>query len=97
MMVLITYDVNTETKEGQKRLRKIAKLCVDYGQCVQNSVFECSLTPSEFVEIKNEFSKIIDSEQDNIRFYFLGKNWQRRGESIGKDHSYDPDLGFLII
>ena len=71
-MVLITYDVNTETKEGQKRLRKIAKLCVDYGQRVQNSVFECSLTPSEFVEIKNEFSNIIDSEQDNIRFYFLG-------------------------
>ncbi|MCD1276610.1 CRISPR-associated endonuclease Cas2 [Streptococcus sinensis] len=97
MMVLVTYDVNTETARGRKRLRHVAKLCVDYGQRVQNSVFECSLTPAEFVEIKAQLLSIIDTESDSIRFYLLGKNWQNRLETIGRDTSYDPDIGVLLL
>jgi CRISPR-associated protein Cas2 len=97
MMVLVTYDVNTDTVAGRKRLRHVAKLCVDYGQRVQHSVFECSVTPAEFVEIKNELSTIIDQESDSIRFYLLGKNWQNRVETMGRDDSYDPDVGILLL
>ena len=97
MMVLVTYDVNTETAQGRKRLRHVAKLCVDYGQRVQNSVFECSVTPAEFVEIKVKLLSIIDTESDSIRFYLLGKNWQNRLETIGRDTSYDPDIGVLLL
>ncbi|WP_282709033.1 CRISPR-associated endonuclease Cas2 [Ligilactobacillus sp. Marseille-Q7487] len=97
MMVLITYDVNTESKSGKSRLRKVAKLCVDYGQRVQNSVFECSITPAEFVEIKYKLAKIVDLKNDSIRFYLLGKNWQKRLEKIGKNDSYDPDKDLLIL
>lgn len=97
MMVLVTYDVNTETAQGRKRLRHVAKLCVDYGQRVQNSVFECSVTPAEFVEIKAKLLSIIDTDNDSIRFYLLGKNWQNRLETIGRDTSYDPDIGVLLL
>lgn len=97
MMILVTYDVNTETALGRKRLRHVAKLCVDYGQRVQNSVFECSVTPAEFVEIKDKLLRIIDAESDSIRFYLLGKNWQNRLETIGRDTSYDPDIGILLL
>ncbi|HJF78237.1 CRISPR-associated endonuclease Cas2 [Enterococcus cecorum] len=97
MMVLITYDVNTEDRHGRKRLRKVAELCVDYGQRVQNSVFECSLAPAEYVEIKERLLKIIDETTDSIRFYNLGKNWQHRVEKIGFDNSYDPDKDLLIF
>lgn len=97
MMVLITYDVNTETAAGRKRLRHVAKLCVDYGQRVQNSVFECSVTPAEFVEIRDKLTNIIDMEVDSIRFYRLGKNWQNRVETLGRDDSYDPDIGVLLL
>lgn len=96
-MVLVTYDVNTETKSGRKRLRQVAKLCIDYGQRVQNSVFECSVTPAEFVELRDKLSDIIDRETDSIRFYMLGKNWQNRVETIGRDNSYDPDIGVLLL
>ena len=97
MMVLVTYDVNTETAQGRKRLRHVAKLCVDFGQRVQNSVFECSVTPAEFVEIKAKLLSIIDTDNDSIRFYLLGKNWQNRLETIGRDTSYDPDIGVLLL
>ena len=97
MMVLITYDVNTKSKSGTKRLRKVAKQCVNYGQRVQNSVFECSLTPAQLVNLKSKLLAIIDQEHDSIRFYNLGKNWQNRVETIGKDDSYDPDEALLII
>lgn len=97
MMVLITYDVNTETAAGRKRLRHVAKLCVDYGQRVQNSVFECSVTPAEFVEIRDKLTNIIDMEMDSIRFYRLGKHWQNRVETLGRDDSYDPDIGVLLL
>ena len=96
-MVLVTYDVNTETKAGRKRLRKVSKLCLDYGQRVQNSVFECSVTPAEFIEIKEKLKQIIEVEADNIRFYLLGKNWQKRVETLGVNNSYDPDIGVLLL
>ncbi|HEK9984711.1 TPA: CRISPR-associated endonuclease Cas2 [Streptococcus equi subsp. zooepidemicus] len=97
MMVLVTYDVNTETAAGRKRLRQVAKLCVDYGQRVQHSVFECSVTPAEFVEIKHKLTTIIDMEVDSIRFYLLGKHWQNRVEMLGRSDSYDPDIGVLLL
>lgn len=97
MMVLITYDVNTETKEGRSRLRKVAKECVNYGQRVQNSVFECSLDPAQLRTLEKILSDIIDYEKDSIRFYNLGKNWSRRVKSIGKDESYNPDSDLLML
>lgn len=97
MMVLVTYDVNTETSHGKKRLRHVSKVCTDYGQRVQNSVFECSVTPAEFIEIKAKLTKIIDEESDSIRFYLLGKNWHNRVETLGTDTSYDPDFGVLLL
>ncbi len=97
MLVLITYDVNTETSEGKGRLRRVAKVCTNYGQRVQNSVFECSIDPAMYVDIKNQLSNIINMEKDSLRFYLLGKNWNNRVESIGKNETYDPDKGSLII
>lgn len=96
MMVLITYDVDTISETGQKRLRKVAKVCQDYGQRVQNSVFECRLTESQFILLKNKIENIIDNELDTIRFYFLGNNWNRRIETLGKNLAIDLDNGLII-
>jgi CRISPR-associated protein Cas2 len=96
-MVLITYDVNTVEEFGAKRLRKVAKICVNYGQRVQNSVFECSITPAMYVDIKNQLSEVINHNIDSLRFYLLGKNWQNRVELMGKNNTYDPDKDALII
>ncbi len=96
MMVLITYDVSTVDPEGQKRLRKVAKECVNYGQRVQKSVFECILEPAQFTILKNKLEKIIDKEQDSIRYYFLGSNWKRRVEHVGINYTFDPE-GPIII
>ena len=83
MMVLITYDVNTETKEGRRRLNRVAKKCVNYGVRVQNSVFECVIDPAKFREVKQELSEIIDKDKDSLRFYFLGDKYKSRIEHIG--------------
>jgi CRISPR-associated protein Cas2 len=91
MMVLITYDVSTTTLAGQKRLRHVSKQCVNYGQRVQNSVFECVLDPAQFAELKNRLVKIIDPEKDSLRFYFLGANWKPKVEHIGAKQGYDPE------
>ena len=96
MLILITYDVNTSTKAGEKRLRKIAKECVNYGQRVQNSVFECLITEAQFIGLKATLQDIINDTTDSIRFYFLGNNWQRRVEKIGKETSYDPTETLII-
>lgn len=96
MLILITYDVDTTTKDGEKRLRKVAKECVNYGQRVQNSVFECLLTEAQLVGLKAILSGIIDDDRDSIRFYFLGNNWQRKIEMLGKVTSYSP-VETLII
>ncbi|WP_298668824.1 CRISPR-associated endonuclease Cas2 [uncultured Methanofollis sp.] len=95
MMVLVTYDVNTESDEGKKRLRKVAKECVNYGQRVQNSVFECLLDPAQLAKLKHSLCAIIDEEKDSLRFYYLGKNWQRRVEHFGAKGGYNPE-GLLM-
>lgn len=96
MLVLITYDVNTQDEEGKTRLRKIARECVNYGQRVQNSVFECLLTPLDFNILKNKIEKIADPKKDSIRYYNLGKNWNRRVVHYGAKPTYDPE-GPIII
>ena len=96
MMVLITYDVETTTPAGKKRLRKVAKECVNYGRRVQNSVFECLLTESQFCILKSNIESIIDYDMDSIRFYFLGKNWNRRIESIEKNTTFAIDSELII-
>lgn len=95
MMVLITYDVNTETEKGKSRLRKVAKKCQDYGQRVQNSVFECLVDSAQFAQLKEKLLKIIDPEVDSLRFYFLGDNWKQRVEHVGAKPSLDLE-GTLI-
>ena len=97
MMVLITYDVNTIEEDGTRRLRNVAKTCVSYGQRVQNSVFECNLTPAMYIDIKNKLSKIILHEKDSLRFYLLGKNWENRVELIGKNQNYHPEKDSFIL
>lgn len=89
MLMLITYDVNTETADGRKRLRKVAKICVNYGQRVQNSVFECKLTTAELEIVKHELLKVIDEEKDSIRFYNI-KDYDRILQ-YGSRKSYNPD------
>lgn len=96
MLVLITYDVETVTPEGRKRLRHVAKACTNYGQRVQNSVFECVLSEAQFTVLKSKIESIIDVTTDSIRFYFLGKNWQRHIVSIGKKTSYDINSALII-
>ena len=96
MYILITYDVSTETAEGRKRLRKIAKICENYGQRVQHSVFECSLDPALWVQVRGKLLSEIDPAEDSLRFYFLGANWERRVEHRGAKPSYHPG-GPLIV
>ena len=96
MMVLITYDVETVTSSGAKRLRCVAKECQNYGQRVQNSVFECVLTEAQFVVLKNRIIDIIDEKKDSVRFYFMGNNWNRKIEDIGKKTSYDVTAELII-
>jgi len=96
MMVLITYDVNTETVAARKRLRHVAKTCENRGQRVQNSVFECLIDPAQWVELRTKLVKIIDPATDSLRFYFLGSNWKRRVEHFGANQAYDPQ-GPLIV
>ena len=96
MHVLITYDVATGDRRGQRRLRHVAKVCEDWGQRVQNSVFECKLDPAQYTKLKARLVALIDPETDSIRFYLLGKEWHRRVEHLGKDRSRDPD-GPLVV
>lgn len=85
MLVLITYDVNTETDAGKRRLRRVAKQCVNYGQRVQNSVFECVMDAAKCREVKDKLEKIIDKDKDSLRFYYLGNNYKSKVE-IGRAH-----------
>lgn len=96
MLVLVTYDVKTDTKGGQKRLRHVAKTCEDFGQRVQYSVFECKVTPAQWTDLKHRLASIIDVKEDSVRFYLLGANWRPRVEHIGAKEAFDPD-GPLII
>lgn len=96
MYILLTYDVSTVTKLGQKRLRQVAKTCLDYGQRVQNSVFECKMDSARFVEFRGKLLSIIDTETDSIRIYHLGKNWEHKVEHHGKNDDYNIE-GPLIL
>lgn len=96
MLILITYDVNTEDPPGKKRLCKIAKECVNYGQRVQNSVFECTLDAVQYLKVKHKLESIMDKRCDSLRFYNLGNNYKSKVEHIGAKESYDPE-GLLMI
>lgn len=96
MYLLLTYDVSTVTKAGQSRLRRIAKICLDYGQRVQNSVFECQLNPAQLVEFREKILSIIDKKTDSVRIYHLGRNWEQRIEHHGKNDDYNID-GPLVL
>jgi len=96
MMVLITYDVNTETEAGKSRLRKVAKICQDYGQRVQNSVFECLVDAAQLKQLQAKLLKIIDPKVDSLRFYYLGDNWKNRVQHIGAKPSLDLE-GTLLV
>lgn len=91
MLVLITYDVNTETNAGKTRLRKVAKQCTNYGRRVQNSVFECIVDNAQCVELKAILSDIIDKNLDSLRFYYLGNNYQTKIEHVGVERGIAAD------
>lgn len=95
-MVLVTYDVSTETSAGKSRLRKVAKLCRDYGQRVQNSVFECKVDAAQLVVLKSSLLQIIDEEKDSLRFYQLGKNYKNRIEHYGAKAGYNIDAPLIL-
>ena len=96
MMVLITYDVNTETGEGKRRLRLIAKQCVNFGQRVQNSVFECVLDAAQCKMLQHTLVNIIDEKTDSLRFYYLGNHYQTKIEHFGAKETYEPE-GILMV
>jgi CRISPR-associated protein Cas2 len=96
MMVLVSYDVATSSEGGAKRLRKVAKVCTNYGQRVQFSVFECVVDPAQWVTLKSTLEGIIDTERDSLRYYYLGANYKRRVEHVGAKPSYDVD-GLLLV
>lgn len=96
MLVLVTYDVRTDTREGRRRLRSVARACEDYGQRVQYSIFECDLDPALWTKLRARLVGLIDQEQDSLRFYMLGSNWKRRVEHVGAKPSTDMD-GTLIV
>ena len=91
MLVLITYDVNTEAPAGRKRLRQIARQCVNYGQRVQNSVFECMLDTAQCKVLQAKLLSIMDPERDSLRFYYLGKRYENKIEHFGVKASYNPE------
>lgn len=96
MYILVTYDVDTTDKAGQRRLRRVAKSCLDYGQRVQNSVFECELTEVQFCLLKERIRGIIDTDADSVRFYHLNRNEKNRVEVLGSETAYKFDSTIII-
>ena len=96
MLVLITYDVNTETAAGRKRLRKVAKQCENYGRRVQNSVFECIVDQAQSVMLKAMLEDIIDEEVDSLRFYYLGNKYETKVDHIGIDRGNAVDQPLIL-
>jgi len=96
VLVVVSYDVSTSDPEGQARLRRVAKVCKDYGQRVQFSVFECSVDPDQWALLRNKLIKQIDPDKDSLRFYLLGANWRRRVEHVGAKKSIDPDEPLVV-
>ena len=96
MYVIIAYDVNTQTDSGKKRLRMVSKACVNYGQRVQNSLFECLIDYGTFLKLKNNLERIIDKQTDSLRYYYLGNNWEKKVEHVGAKPSYNPQDTIII-
>ena len=96
MMVLITYDVNTEDAAGRRRLRQIAKQCVNYGQRVQNSVFECLLNAAQCKQLQHKLCSIMDESVDSLRFYYLGKQYEKKVEHFGTKSTYLPEDPLIL-
>lgn len=96
MLVLVSYDVNTQDTAGKRRLRKIARHCENWGQRVQFSVFECVVDPAQWTALRHNLLECMDEDKDSLRFYFLGANWKNRIEHVGAKPSYDPQ-GTLIL
>ncbi len=96
MFVLVSYDVDTRDAEGRKRLRNIARICQNWGQRVQFSVFECLVDPAEWATLRNRLVGAMDEEKDSLRFYFLGANWKHRVEHVGAKPTLDQE-GPLVV
>lgn len=96
MMVLVSYDVSTESLAGRRRLRRIAKKCLDYGIRVQNSVFECNVDLSQWVALKAALAAICDEETDSLRYYYLGRDYQRRIEHYGAKPTIDVEAPLVL-
>jgi len=96
MLILITYDVNTETKEGRRRLRHVSKVCQNYGQRVQNSVFECELDGGQLLTVKATLIQLINSETDSLRFYNLGNDGHKKVEHVGAKPSFDVKEPLIV-
>jgi CRISPR-associated protein Cas2 len=96
MMVLVSYDVSTRDEAGRRRLRRVARACEDFGQRVQNSVFECLVNPAQWASLRVRLLAESDTAQDSLRFYFLGAEWKRRVDNLGAKPAYDPE-GILIV
>jgi CRISPR-associated protein Cas2 len=95
-MVIVSYDVSTETAAGRRRLRRVAKTCLDFGQRVQKSVFECMVDPEQWTRLRGRLVAEFNPQEDSLRFYFLGSNWRRRIEHLGAKPTVDPE-GPLIV
>ena len=96
MLVVVAYDVNLEDADGKRRLRKIAKECVNHGKRVQNSVFECYLDYGQFLVLKNKLEKIMDKNKDSLVFYLLGNNYKNRIQTSGVERRYDPESVLIV-
>ncbi|PKN62777.1 MAG: CRISPR-associated endonuclease Cas2 [Deltaproteobacteria bacterium HGW-Deltaproteobacteria-15] len=96
MLVVVSYDVSLMDEEGKSRLRRVAKVCKDYGQRVQFSVFECMVDPAQWVRFRDKLIKEINPEVDSLRFYFLGANWRKRIEHVGAKKGIDPEEALVV-
>ena len=96
MYILVSYDINTTTDSGKTRLRKVAKICLNYGQRVQHSLFECCVDEGQYLQLKHSLYNTIDCKVDNLRFYRLGKNYKSKIETLGVDLSYDVDSPLIL-
>ena len=96
MMVLVSYDVSTKTADGVRRLRKISEICLDSGLRVQNSVFECVVDPAQWEILKEQLLAMYDTEEDSLRFYFLGANWKKRVEHHGSGKVTDVEATLIV-
>lgn len=96
MFVLVSYDVAISSPGGARRLRRVAKTCINFGQRVQFSVFECVVEPAQWVTLKNQLESIIDAEHDSLRYYYLGSNWKRKVEHVGAKPTFDLDDPLIV-